>query len=346
MRQLAGERMMEEDNQIDFKNVDTKVLDLRGKKITEKIKNKIRNMPGLINLYLQDTDINELDFLTTLVNLKELDISGTEIYDLSELGALTALEILVAHDVPVYDLSPLETLKLKTIQMERANISNVVSLGKIISLEVIDLYGNEMLADIEPLSGLKNLKELTIKGTNIQSPNQLSCLCALENLETLNVNVELDGIADSIISEISSRKSQLSRIFSNTQGKSQKEAGLSESFFEETKDKKNKIEETEERIVNSIGSEDIPNKSIWVSPLSTPSWKESALTGESIASKVSTEVSDLFGSVDAVPSEFSSVLAQLENTNPNLLGKLLIKLCPNSVEVAHNLKTSSISSHK
>lgn len=91
------------------------------------------------------------------------------------------------------DLTPLAACsRLKKLSLRHTAITNSSSLGRLVSLEQLDLFGPDLSADLESLKTLTNLKWLNLKERRI---SDISALGSLANLETLILH-GCDLIAD------------------------------------------------------------------------------------------------------------------------------------------------------
>jgi internalin A len=122
----------------------------------------------------------DIDTITTLKNLEELDISSTDIEyeklsELPKLSKLKKLNISNNEDDSVSDLSPIGLLT----NLEELNISNISGLFEDDGED--DEEENYPLSD---LSNLTKLKKLDMSQLNI---GDISFIENLENLEELNI---------------------------------------------------------------------------------------------------------------------------------------------------------------
>ena len=68
---------------------------------------------------------------------------------------------------------------LENLNLYKLNITNLEPIKNLIYLEVLDLYGNENLSDISPLSKLIYLRQLYVgktRVTNFESVNEFKRL--------------------------------------------------------------------------------------------------------------------------------------------------------------------------
>ena len=153
-----------------------------------------------------DDSISDLSPLTSLRNLKELNLQGQSIEDLSPLSALKQLEKLNLSRNLIRDTTPLSSLKLlkkldlsynliyyieplssltklEDLNIGRASISNVEALNPLINLKLLNLANNQ-INNVEPLSSLYNLNKLDLSFNVIKD---VSPLASLDNIVELKV---------------------------------------------------------------------------------------------------------------------------------------------------------------
>ena len=111
-------------------------------------------------LGLPDASISNIEFLSGLRNLKELNISGTMVADLTPIRHAVNLEVLQIGDTPIADLSPI------------AQLHNLISLSA----------WSLTISDLAPLRHLDNLKALFIHKTNVEHLDYILALCGLNKL--------------------------------------------------------------------------------------------------------------------------------------------------------------------
>jgi Leucine-rich repeat (LRR) protein len=148
--------------------------------------------------------IQSVDPLSSLTNLKVLDISGTQVSDLSPLRNLTELAELALANTSVQDLYPLKySSKLTKLNIRHTQVINIDILSRMPLLHDLDMsftlindltplnalnqlsvlnIGNNRISDISALAGLEQLTDLNIAKTTV---TDISALNALQNLTTL-----------------------------------------------------------------------------------------------------------------------------------------------------------------
>lgn len=128
--------------------------------------------------------------LKTFRNIEFLDISNTMlIKELNPVSELSELKELNISSTPIKDLNPIRNLKglvkLNCAGSEVTNLSPLIYLG---SLKEIDL-SYTAVENIEPLSGLKNLEEVKLNGSSIKEIGSVNMIQKLSNLDISHTSV-------------------------------------------------------------------------------------------------------------------------------------------------------------
>jgi Leucine-rich repeat (LRR) protein len=128
----------------------------------------------IVGKYLKDNNMlstglpNDIQVLSSLTQLKELDLSG---------------------HWRVKDISPLRSLKhLQKLDLEGDGLSNVNDLLSFSNLKTLNL-GKNYISDITPLASLKNLTELNLSRTDVKNVQSLSSLKNLTKLDLRDTKV-------------------------------------------------------------------------------------------------------------------------------------------------------------
>ncbi len=135
-------------------------------------------------LEVTDDYLTDISGVSSMPNLRELDLSGNDIHMIENLSALE-------------DLSGLKVLRLNNTNMDDLSL-----ISGLTGLEVLELRDNP-LGDISPLEGFDHLRELDLSGNDIANYDDLSALEELPELQALRMNGF--GIGDElyILSELS-----------------------------------------------------------------------------------------------------------------------------------------------
>ncbi len=128
-------------------------------------------LTNLATLYLANSSITNVDFLTNLTQLVSLSLAGNQISDTSPLAGLTNLAYL---------------------NLTGNSISNVEFLTNLTQLTSLELEDNR-ITDISPLSALTNLNSLNMQQNLLTN---VSSLTNLTQLQTVDVSVNLLDLSD------------------------------------------------------------------------------------------------------------------------------------------------------
>jgi Leucine-rich repeat (LRR) protein len=127
----------------------------------------LASLKGLKCLYAKNTAITDFSPLTTLIHLRELDLSGTSVADIRPLERLTDLRSLFLNDTRVVDIGALKNhTNLKAIALQSAPVANVEALERLAKLETLCLARTKVV-NIEPLRYLANLQYLDLSETKV-----------------------------------------------------------------------------------------------------------------------------------------------------------------------------------
>ena len=174
-------------NQVDFINDTTLVTPMGEIEVPiSTIFNSLKRASGIETLDLSArVDINNLEPVSRMENLKTLRIAQTPISDLTPIRNLTKLEILDASNTMLSDLSPLQYFSsLKELNISGTLVSNLIPITGFETLERLNLSNTQIL-DFKALANLTALKDLRLASSNI---TDLSIVQSLSNLETLIIS--------------------------------------------------------------------------------------------------------------------------------------------------------------
>ena len=133
----------------------------------------LSSVPSLRELYIGHNPITQIDVAKELPLLQTLDLSTTNVSDLSPLS--NDITSLCLYDTPIVDYSPL--LRMNTLQKLYVNHPTQACWDTLSQLkDLTELQIKDGVLSIQPLLGLKSLKNLAI------SPVELT---SIEGIETL-----------------------------------------------------------------------------------------------------------------------------------------------------------------
>lgn len=151
----------------------------------------IKGLSSLVNLeglyltgksYFKEHQINKIEGLEHLKNLKVLDLSVNKISEINGLDNLGKLEILKLESNNISEIKGLENLKkLKKLHLSNNLIIELKGLENLKHLEKLYLYSNK-ITEIKGLEELSNLNMLSLSYNNISEIKGLENLCQLKAL--------------------------------------------------------------------------------------------------------------------------------------------------------------------
>lgn len=145
----------------------------------------LRYFTGLEELNLDQNHISDLAPLSGLNRLSNLMLRENQIKDIGPLSGLTQLMHLDLSGNQIEDAEPLSGLtNLKTLLLSDNQIAFETALSKLTGLETLRLDHNR-LNSISWLAGLRELRELTIRGNDIITG--LSAISRMTELQNLDI---------------------------------------------------------------------------------------------------------------------------------------------------------------
>ena len=168
-------------------------LDLSGQSLTDADLTSLGQMRSLKNLTLDGSGgIPDLTPLADLDTLERLVIEEGELQDLSPLSGLTQLRVLkLLTKVTAEDLTGLKNLtNLQELRLDSYGIQSLRGLENMVHLQSLEIRGDlgcPFVQDLSPLSGLTELKALTISVNGQRYDTDFASLSGLTQMECLDV---------------------------------------------------------------------------------------------------------------------------------------------------------------
>jgi Leucine-rich repeat (LRR) protein len=129
--------------------------------------------------------IDNLDPLTKLTDLRNLNISGTHVGNLTPIRNLNYLETLNISKCPVQSLTPLIFMKsIKDLDVSYSDIKDLSAIMNFKVLERLNISGTKV-DSITPIAGLTNLIDLRLNNTNV---SDITPVHEMKNLATLQLS--------------------------------------------------------------------------------------------------------------------------------------------------------------
>lgn len=177
----------------------------------------LAHIRNILNLERMDISgyksINDLEPLSRLTKLKEVNISNTQASNLAPLRNLSNLEILNCSNTEANSLEAIKyAINLRELYCQNTKINSLEAVRNFSKLDKLYFF-NTPISSLEPIMGLSALRELRGEATAITDLSPLKNINSLNFLDIPNTPItDLKPLAN---------LSQLERLdFSNTQVKS------------------------------------------------------------------------------------------------------------------------------
>ncbi|CAL6002520.1 Conserved_hypothetical protein [Hexamita inflata] len=146
----------------------------------------IHNISSLTNLNMQRSGLKNIDLISSLVNLVELDLSENFREDTSSNDTdLSYLYVLNISFNTQLDFSPLCKLKsLTKLNMCQCGLTNIDKITSLVNLDQLDLSQNRDI-NLSSLYQVRSLTQLYMYQCNLKNIDQITQLI---NLEVLNIS--------------------------------------------------------------------------------------------------------------------------------------------------------------
>jgi hypothetical protein len=147
--------------------------------------NYLSSLVQLRTLRMTRTSVTNVDGLSVLTNLRLLHLDQTEVSDISALSSLVHLRTLnLASTRELQDIAVLSSLtKLHDLDLADTGILGIGALSALVSLRFLDLRFTD-IPDLAPLASLVELQELNLaSATFVTSAYPLSSLVMLRFLD-------------------------------------------------------------------------------------------------------------------------------------------------------------------
>ncbi|MDI7227281.1 hypothetical protein QMM87_01125 [Leptospira santarosai] len=118
---------------------------------------------SLERLALDSCSLTKWNWISDLLNLKDLSIISSRFIDISPIKNLRQLKKLNLYQNGITNLDPIETLiEIEELSIAWNKILDISPLSSLLNLESLKLNGNNKLQSLAPLEGLKKLKRLSV----------------------------------------------------------------------------------------------------------------------------------------------------------------------------------------
>jgi Leucine-rich repeat (LRR) protein len=140
-----------------------------------------------------NSEIQNLEPISKLSNLRTLDISNTQITNIYPIRNLTRLHSLNCSNSPISSVDPLVySMELAILNLSNTPISSIESLRNLNKLVILDV-SNTQIENISALKELKSLKDLKIRNIRFENLDDIQPLTNLSYLD-LSDNEQLKDV--------------------------------------------------------------------------------------------------------------------------------------------------------
>jgi len=148
--------------------------------------NPLSELSDLVEINISNTLIDDLTPLRNLNKLETIIASGTPVFDISALRYASNLKLLDLSKTAISDLSILPNLhKLENLDVAHTNISDFDNITKIKSLKSLNLTGLNLPAEISGFENLSSLNKIILASSNLTN---LEFLANVKSLNTINID--------------------------------------------------------------------------------------------------------------------------------------------------------------
>ncbi len=151
------------------------------------------DLHGLEFLFVPAIDDDIMPLVTRLTGLRKLSLGGVRVSarGLAPIAQLPQLEELSTPkgmtDAGMAEIAKIQSLKSLDVALDRMTDEGLRSLGKLVSLEVLSLYGNSRMTDngLKALTQLRSLRHLRLGKEGLFTDRGMDYLAALPSLKVL-----------------------------------------------------------------------------------------------------------------------------------------------------------------
>ncbi|CAL5979671.1 Conserved_hypothetical protein [Hexamita inflata] len=155
----------------------------------------IHNITNLTTLQLQKCGLKNIDQITSLVNLKDLDISSNRDLDLGPLFKVKGLSKLTMNNCCLTNIGQIVLLtNLEVLDISSNYLQTIDSIRLLVKLKELDIsFINNI--DITPLKDLTGLIKLNLQQCKLSQLTALKPLIKLQTLDlTYNQNISITDL--------------------------------------------------------------------------------------------------------------------------------------------------------
>ncbi len=172
----------------------------------------LKNFKNIPKIHISNNlNINNLQPVSELTGLLELDFSNTLISDITPVRNLNKLEVLICKGSAVSNLNPLiYNISLKYIDISNTSVNSAQALANFRMVEKLNISGtaitniypiikmqqltalkmeNTLVTDLKPLNKLTNLRDLDLSNSDIYNIGSIDTIRSLELLNIDSTNI-------------------------------------------------------------------------------------------------------------------------------------------------------------
>ncbi|XP_021359487.1 leucine-rich repeat-containing protein 9-like isoform X3 [Mizuhopecten yessoensis] len=148
----------------------------------------MRHFPNVTCLTVVDQQIQKIEGLSCLTNLKELWISETEVKRIESIGSLKKLQKLYLFCNKISKIENLDHLvDLEVLWLNSNSIVHIENLSSLCKLRELNLAQNCITKIGHTLDANQSIEDLNLSGNNISSLRDLTHLMRLSKLKSLSM---------------------------------------------------------------------------------------------------------------------------------------------------------------
>ncbi len=153
-------------------------------------KEQLQQIAGLEKVTIaEDPQINDLEAVTGMSRLKELEFSDTRVTTLVPLSRTRTLTVLRFSKNPVSDLTPISSLlTLKELDFSNTQVEDLVAIERLVNLETLKFSGTPV-KNLKYIQNLRKLKVVEFYNTRISNLDVFDTMSGLKSLKMFNTKV-------------------------------------------------------------------------------------------------------------------------------------------------------------
>lgn len=148
--------------------------------------NPISELSELVEINISNTLIDDLTPLRNLNKLESLIASGTPVFEINSLRYSSNLKLLDLSKTGISDLSVLPNLyNIENLNLAYTNIPDFTDITKLSNLKSLNLTGVTLNDDLKGFDNLTSLNKIILASTNVTN---LDFLSGVKNLNTIDID--------------------------------------------------------------------------------------------------------------------------------------------------------------